>query len=287
MRKLGRLAAVAAMVVAVEAAAQEGDGGEASVVVPGVLPEFVASSILTDRNGTGALEILAFGDSITRGTGDFTDPGEKVHDPSQPAPGVEAGYPLRIENTFGVQVRQLGEPGEQIVRDGLYRFAGNVPQIRPDVILISGGSNDAQRRIDSPDYARTIQTMLNIAMASGITPVLITIPPVCCEHTGQEPYIESYNRELENLARINDVTLAHVAHGFDNTCQGEDCHLLNLPEGLHPNTVGYDVMAEIVMAALLHINIFALDGPTLLETALGLAPGTVTTVPDPAPPPAL
>ena len=42
-------------------------------------------------------------------------------------------------------------------------------------------------------------------------------------------------------------------------------------------------MGEVVTATLLGINIFAPDGPQLLELALNLPPGSIKTVPDPIP----
>jgi hypothetical protein len=58
---------------------------------------------------------------------------------------------------------------------------------------------------------------------------------------------------------------------------------MNLPEGLHPNSSGYDVVGEAVVASLLNIDLFAPEGPATLETALSLVPGTIITVPDAEP----
>ena len=169
------------------------------------------------------------------------------------------------------------------MNEGIYRFAANVPRVRPDIIFIAGGSNDAFSRVDPDELSRTYQAMINISVASGITPVLVNIPPSCCERSGLELSTQQYNQRLAELARINNLALADVRHAFNNTCQGDDCDLLNLPEGLHPNTAGYDIMGEAVLAAALRINLFAPEGPATLETALNLPPGSVETVPDPAP----
>lgn len=259
------------------------DAGSAQPPVPGVNPAFLPQSLFKDNNGSGTYELAAFGDSITRGTGDFTSPGEEVSEPYQPADGEEAGFPLRLENRLGIQVSDLGDPGERIVNEGIYRFAANVPRVRPDLIFIAGGSNDAIFRVDPEELARTYQAMINISVASGITPILVNIPPSCCEHSGLELSTQQYNIRMSELARINNLAMADVRHAFNNTCQNDDCNLLNLPEGLHPNTAGYDIMGESVLAAALQINLFAPEGPATLETALNLAPGSVDTVPDQAP----
>ena len=58
--------------------------------------------------------------------------------------------------------------------------------------------------------------------------------------------------------------------------------MYNLPDGIHPNTRGYDAIAQTVLATLYGIDIFAAQGAADLEAALGLAAGTVIVRPDPA-----
>ena len=126
--------------------------------------------------------------------------------------------------------------------------------------------------------------MINIAKASSITPVLMSIPPTCCGKYHLNAFVDVYNAALATLAAVNEIALAQTHHAFVNTCELSSCYLLNRPEGVHPNTVGYDVQSEAVMAALLGINLFAPDGAAQLEAALGLPAGSVKTQPDPLPP---
>lgn len=238
--------------------------------------------ILGDINGDGMVTIDAFGDSITRGVGDGTSPGEVVEDASRPV--GEAGYPLRLELSLGLPVSNLGDPGERLSREGLVRFINSIPARKPDIVIVSGGSNDAIDQINPSDFFRSVQTMINVARASGVTPVLASAPPSCCDASGFTPFIEAYDQEFRNLAVINDVPLADIGKGYSNTCRSlNTCFLLNRPEGLHPNSEGYDVSAEIIMATLLGIDLFAPDGPALLEQALDLPEGSIKTQPDDVP----
>ncbi len=239
--------------------------------------------LLADTNGDGMITIAAFGDSITRGVGDFVPVGEFVDDFSGSSPTGEAGYPLRVELTMGISVANLGKPGERDATGGVYRFAAVIPSHQSDIVVISEGTNDAQFQTDPNNVYRATQAMINIARASGKTPVLATIPPACCIHFGLGVWIENYNVGFRELALVNDIALADVNHAYTNTCNLEECYLLNLPEGAHPNVAGYDVIAEVVMAALLQIPIFAPDGALLLQTALGQPDFTVITRPDPVP----
>ncbi len=247
-------------------------------------PVDLRESILIDNNGSGTLEIDAYGDSITRGVGDFNAAGPQVFQVDDSAvDGREAGYPLRVESFLGIGVSNRGVPGERLESEGTGRVSRDIRARRPDVALLSGGSNDAIFRISSADIFHSYQTLINVARAVGSNPVLVTLPPACCDRRERNASIIAYNNAIRELAQINSLSLADVNKAFSNTCNVGDCRLLNNPEGLHPNIAGYDVMGETVTASLLNINIFAPDGPEMLEEALNLTPGSITTIPDPQP----
>lgn len=252
----------------------------------GLSADVAAASILTDKNGDGTVRIGCVGDSITRGTGDGNAPGEEIETLVQPT--GEAGYPFRIELALKVPVLNSGVPGQVFSTDGLSRFSRLVQSQPSDIFIVSGGANDSQLFTTVGAISRSAQTMINMIRALGRTPMLMTIPPICCNRVQFRGLTAQYNEEYRALASINQVKLANVEKGFVNTCKDDKCFLLNLPEGLHPNTAGYDVMAEVVSASILNIDLFAPDGPTLLAQALGRAPGSIRTKPDPVatPPPA-
>ena len=263
--------------------AQSNTGGEEdtsdSEETSGPDPSFIENSFLMDVNGDGVVDIKAFGDSNTRGTGDFTPVGAFVETPVTPA--GEAGYPLRIESTLGIPVDNSGRPGEQVLGTAVPRFSSEVQADRPDLVVISGGDNDAIRAGNSRDLRIAFQTMINIAFAVGTQPVMMTNPPPCCNHSGLRPFVNAYNSTIRSIAVDNSIPLADVSHAFANTCNLGDCHLLNRPEGAHPNIAGYSVMAETVIATLLKIDLFAPDGPATLAHAVGLPVEAILTQPDP------
>lgn len=243
------------------------------------IDKIVETGILEDKNGSGFLEVIAFGDSITRGVGDFISAGQHIEGTTHPT--VEAGYPLRLEALLKVSISNKGIPGERLSTQGLSRFASQIPGLRPDIVIISGGSNDAIDLISTRKYFRAVQTMVNIALASGVQPMLVTAPPTCCDRAFFNTQIQNYDHELRLIAKVNDIPIADVNRAYQNTCQVKQCHLLNLPEGLHPNILGYDVMGEVIAAKLLGVDIFVPDGAKTLEDALNLQEGSVITQPDP------
>lgn len=250
-----------------------------SVAIANAQESGEGAPLLRDVNGDGSVNILAFGDSLTRGVGDFTSPDEE--DAPLTFPEGEAGYPLRVERLLGVGVENFGSPGEQFNDTGLQRYIDALRRSFRDIAIFSEGANDARTPISGGTFFNLTQLAVNVTRAMGSQPVLMTIVPTCCGHSFLSPSIDLYNGISRAIAIANEIPIADVNRGYRNTCNVGSCYLLNLQEGLHPNSEGYDVMGEIVAATLLQINIFAPDGPALLAQALGLPPGSIKTVPDP------
>lgn len=250
---------------------------------PSLTADLVNSSLLQDFNGDGVISIVAFGDSITYGEGDFNSPDSTVSEANHPS--RPSGYPLRVEGYLGVPVSNAGVSGEQLINVGLNRLIRILARNKPDIVLIMEGSNDARVPQGASAYHRAIQTAINVASALGIKVVIGTVPFTCCGHGFLEGPIDTYNPVLRALAPVNDLQLADVHHAFSNYCGGDrNCRVLNRPEGLHPNSLGYDIIGEAFTAALLKIDLFAPDGPTLLSQALGVPVTAINTPPDPVAP---
>jgi len=245
--------------------------------------ETVPQSILFDHNGDGLVTIAAFGDSITRGEGDFQSSPTATEEAIDPG-GREASYPLRIESFLGIPVSNWGFSGEALTQGGEARFLSLIHN-RPDIVIIAEGSNDGRIPASPSQMYRALQKMINASRALDVEPVLTTLVPACCGHQFLQRFLDSYNPDIRTLATVNDVRLSDADHAFRNSCDLNSCYLLTRPEGLHPDIQGYDVMGEAAISALLGINIFAPDGPTLYAQALGIDPTQVRTVPDPLPPP--
>ena len=241
----------------------------------------LADTLLQDTNGDGILQVAAFGDSLTRGLGDSIQPGEDVQSGTLLIPESDAGFPLRLEQILGVSVTNLGDPGEFLIPTGITRFSNIILSHHFDVIFFLEGSNDSFNAATASSVLSAYQVAANIARMAGTTPIFLTQPPVCCGHGGLARFIDTYRDQVKHVTVVNGLAMADVNHAFRNTCNVGDCYLLNLPEGLHPNTDGYDIMAEAVLATVYKIDLFSPTGRTDLEAALLLPPGTVQTKPDP------
>lgn len=227
------------------------------------------TAVLSDINGDGKVSILAFGDSLTYGVGDGTSPGDEVTRETVPFTNGTLGYTKRLQALLSVPVANAGVPGEEISKGGLQRLP-SVSKSGVDIVTFLEGINDVLNLVADGNYEMYLQKAINIMQVNGKTPVLGTLPKTCCDHEGQAGGAESYSAVVRRVGAGNGLAVADIAKAWELTCKNKlECELYNLPEGLHPNSVGYAVMAQTFAASLLGINIFAQDGAQQLADATG------------------
>ena len=103
--------------------------------------------------------ILAFGDSLTFGTG------------AQPA----AAYPARLAARSGRRVVNAGVPGE-LSAAGLARLPAVLADIRPALVLLCHGGNDLLRKHDTTRTREHLAAMIELVRDSGAEVLLIGVP---------------------------------------------------------------------------------------------------------------
>lgn len=230
-----------------------------------------AQNLLVDKNGDGAVKILAFGDSLTFGIGDGgldVELGKR-------------GYPERVSSLVGVPVDNAGVPGEEFSSDGVNRWVNQITTSSADIIILFEGANDAYNAVAARTMRDAFQRAVNAGTIVGKEVMLVTLPQPCCEHGGQISDSNTYSADLAVLSNVNEVPLIDIKRAWETTCDNiGECNLYNLPEGLHPNAKGYTVIAQTIAAKLVGVDIFSPGGAAELESALGLPQGTVIVKPD-------
>lgn len=103
--------------------------------------------------------VLAFGDSLTFGTG--AGPGES--------------YPEVLSGLIGRTVVNAGVPGE-VSTDGLLRLPALLDREQPALLLLCHGGNDQLQRLDPARLADNLRAMIREARDRNITVVLIAVP---------------------------------------------------------------------------------------------------------------
>jgi lysophospholipase L1-like esterase len=163
--------------------------------------------------------VLAFGDSLTYGTGANED----------------ESYPAHLARLSGLRVVREGVPGE-VSASGLERLPAALDEHRPKLLLLCHGGNDFLQRLPKAQAAENLRAMIRLAKARGVDVLLIGTP---------EPGFMLSTAEF----------YAEVAKEFRLPYEGEVLSKILRDSSLkadqvHPNAQGYRLMAERVYALL-------------------------------------
>jgi lysophospholipase L1-like esterase len=107
----------------------------------------------------GDATLLAFGDSLTFGTGASED----------------ESYPAQLEKLIQRRVVRAGVPGE-VTAQALARLPGALDEHAPRLLLLCIGGNDFLRRLGNPQAEANVREMVKLARARGIAVLLIGTP---------------------------------------------------------------------------------------------------------------
>ncbi len=159
--------------------------------------------------------ILAFGDSLTHGTGATT----------------QESYPAVLERLAGRKVVASGVPGE-VSAAGLARLPGMLDEIKPRLLLLCHGGNDFLRKLDEREAAKNLRAMVQEARTRGIDVVLIATPK-----PGLMPSPPAFYAEIAKELKLpfEDGALKKIL--TDNELKSDL---------VHPNAKGYARMAQAV-----------------------------------------
>jgi acyl-CoA thioesterase I len=163
--------------------------------------------------------VLAFGDSLTFGTGAATND----------------SYPAVLERAIARKVVNGGVPGETS-EQGLRRLPDALDEFKPKLLVLCHGGNDFLRRLDERRAADNIRAMVALAREREIPVVLLATPK-----PGLPPSIPAFYGEIATEMRVpfDDVVVKSVL--FDKSLKSDP---------VHPNAKGYAKMAAAVEKVL-------------------------------------
>ena len=163
--------------------------------------------------------VLAFGDSITFGTG--------------AAP--EESYPVVLEQIIGRRVINAGIQGE-VTAEGLARLPDVLDREKPLIVIICLGGNDFLRRMNKKETAGNIREMVRICKQKGAAVVLLAVPAPGLSMSPEPIYCE-IAKDLTVV--LEEKTLSSIL--ADGTLKSDI---------IHPNAAGYRRLAEAVRELL-------------------------------------
>ena len=181
------------------------------------------SSYTTENKENYNYTIVAFGDSLTEGY----------------RLNRSDAYPAILERelrdrNYSVKVYNSGYSGE--TSTGALERVNWVLQLKPDIVILETGPNDALRGIDLSITRDNIDSIVKELKANNVTVILAGMTIV--ENLGEE-YVREFETIYPSIAQENNITLIPF---FLEGVAGVQS--LNLEDEIHPNKKGYEIVAK-------------------------------------------
>ena len=164
---------------------------------------------------SGSSVVVAFGDSLTFGTGADSD----------------ESYPSILSGLLACPVINAGVPGE-LTAAGLARLPGVLEKERPQLVVLCHGGNDMLNRLDDPLITDNLNAMISLVRDTGADVILLGVP-----RPGLRLEVASFYKKTADKHRIpfDPATITRI---------------LSTPalksDYVHPNAAGYRKMAESI-----------------------------------------
>ena len=167
----------------------------------------------------GEAVILAFGDSLTHGTG----------------AGAEETYPAALAGLLGREVVNAGVPGE-VSAAGLKRLPELLAEHQPALVILCHGGNDFLRRLDREALIGNLREMIALCQESGAEVLLVGVPQVGL-FLSADPLYEELAEEFA-LPYEEKILVKILSERELKSDQ------------IHPNARGYALLAEKLAALI-------------------------------------
>lgn len=164
--------------------------------------------------------ILAFGDSLTFGTG----------------ANSEQSYPAELARLTGLTVINAGIPGE-VTAQGVRRLPALLDRYKPQLLLLCHGGNDLLRKIGTAMTRDNIEKMISEADQRNIPTLLIGVPQPALMFLEAAPI---YNEIAEQHGLVYEGEILPQVEA-DNKLKSDR---------IHPNAAGYRRMADAISQLL-------------------------------------
>ena len=159
--------------------------------------------------------VLAFGDSLTFGTG----------------AQAETSYPAQLAPLIVRSVIRRGVPGEVSI-DGLARLPAVLEEHRPSLVILCHGGNDLLRRMDLAQTEHNLRQMISMIKGSGAQVLLLGVP----KPSLSLGIAAHYDRIAE------DLRLPYIRDALADILGERRLKA----DAVHPNAAGYKQLAYII-----------------------------------------
>ena len=157
--------------------------------------------------------VLAFGDSLTFGTG----------------AAESESYPAVLGQLIGRNVVRAGVPGE-VTAQGLERLPGMLETHKPKIVVLCLGGNDMLRRVDDKTIVANLRAMIQLIRRHGAAVLVLGVPKPAL-FGGAAAFYGDLAKEL-GVPYEGEIVTAVLR---DNALKSDP---------IHPNALGYRKIAE-------------------------------------------
>jgi lysophospholipase L1-like esterase len=164
--------------------------------------------------------IMAFGDSLTYGTG----------------VSREMSYPSVLAANIGRTVINEGVPGE-LSADGLFRLPELLSQHNPALVIICHGGNDFLRKQPIQQLEDNLRQMIQLAKQAGAEVMLVAVP---------QPKLLMLSDAAVYAKVASEMKIAFM----ENTLSDILSETALKSDAVHPNAQGYQQLAKAVEVLL-------------------------------------
>lgn len=176
--------------------------------------------------------VLAFGDSVTHGTG----------------AGKDQDYPALLALATGWHVVNAGTPGDTAQR-AVSRIEPLLQQHKPALVIIGLGGNDFLRRRPTMAVKEDLRSIVQQVQQSGATVALLAVPEFSVFRAGIG--VLSDSPIYGELAEEEEVIL--IAGVFSRVLSDNNLKA----DAIHPNADGYREMRDGIMQRLQKAGLLA------------------------------
>jgi len=186
---------------------------------------FACSSDVAFQPLPAGATVLAFGDSVTHGTG--AQPGED--------------YPSLLAQQTGWQVINAGIPGDT-AREAKHRLAALLREHQPELVIVELGGNDFLRKRSPATVKQDLQTILKESVESGAITVLIAVPQLSILRAGMGAL-----KDADIYQQLADDSGALLVDDiFSDVLSDETLR----SDPVHPNALGYQQFTRDLIVQL-------------------------------------
>lgn len=161
---------------------------------------------------------------------------------------ITYGYPYTKDKSWvavaadklGVEIINKGVCGDTILAM-MVRFKADVLIIKPEYVIILGGTNDACCQNDVKQAFENLKYMVQVSLYHSIKPIIGIPIPVNDE--SMENWLQQYRYYLNDYSCKNNIQIINFFEAlYDKNTKKliEGVHI----DGIHPNITGYQLMAK-------------------------------------------